>query len=147
MGGPRIPSLLHSPEHDTVHSSTHTLPGREVELATIRRLHPNVLLIGPDDSNERVLSQLLPCCRAPVYEWNPESEIPTIGGGAVVLRHIESLSPHQQRKLHEWFRQERRGIQIVSLANPRLFELVSTDAFQKALFYRLNVVMLMTSGR
>ena len=147
MGGPRLPSLLHSHEHDTVRHSTQTLPGSGIELATIRRLHPNVLLIGADDSNERVLSKLLPCCRTPVHEWNPECEIPAVGSGAVVLRRIESLRPHQQRMLHEWVRRERRGIQVVSLASPRLFELVSTEAFHKALFYRLNVIMLMTSGR
>jgi hypothetical protein len=147
MGEPRIPSLLHSHEHDTVHNSTQTLPGTEIELATIRRLLSSVLLVGPDDSNERVLSKLLPCCRTPVHEWNPECELPTVGRGVVVLRRIESLRPDQQRMLHEWFRRERRGVQIVSLASPRLFELVSTDAFHKALFYRLNVIMLMTSGR
>jgi transcriptional regulator with PAS, ATPase and Fis domain len=32
----------------------------------------------------------------------------------------------------------------VSLASPRLFALVSADAFDKALFYRLNVIMVTT---
>jgi transcriptional regulator of aromatic amino acid metabolism len=67
-----------------------------------------------------------------------------VGWGTVVLRRIESMSQQEQRVLHGWFKPERGGVQVVSLASPRLFELVSTGAFQKALFYRLNVIMLMT---
>ena len=144
MDGSRIQSL-HFCEHGVVHKPAHTRPGIEFELATICRSHPNVLLVGPDDSNNRVLTKLLPCCPTPVYDGKPES-MPAVGRGAVVLRHIESLRPHEQRILHEWFRRAGGRIQVVSLASPGLFELVSTAAFHKGLFYRLNVIMLMTSG-
>jgi Sigma-54 interaction domain len=144
MGGPHIPSLH---PHDHVHTPVHQPLGNEVELSAIRRSHPNVLLIGHKDSNERALSDLLSSCRTPVYERNPEFEMPIVGGGTFVLRGIELLSLPRQRILHEWFTRACGRIQVVSLASPQLFQLVSTGAFHEGLFYRLNVVMLMTTGR
>jgi Sigma-54 interaction domain len=144
MGGPHIPSLH---PHDHVHKPAHAPLGNEVELSAIRRSHPNVLLIGRTDSNERALSELLSSCRAPVYERNPEFEMPIVGGGTFVLRGIELLSLQRQRILHDWFTRACGRIQVVSLASPQLFQLVSAGAFHEGLFYRLNVVMLMTTGR
>ena len=145
MGGSRMPSL-HPHDRGTVHQPAHALLGSEVELSVIRRSHPNVLLIGLKDSNERALSALLPSCRTPVYERNPEFEMPNVGEGTCVMRRIEMLSPQRQRSLHEWFDRAGGRIQVVSLASPRLFQLVSAGAFHEALFYRLNIVMLMTTG-
>lgn len=146
MCGPRIPSL-HPHDHRAVHKAADAPHGSEIELSMIRRSHPNVLLVGPKPSNERALSEMLPCCRTPVYEHDPAFEMPIVRGGTFVLRHIELLSPHGQRILHEWLHRECGRIQVVSLASPRLFQEVSSGAFHDALFYRLNVVMLMTGGR
>ena len=71
--------------------------------------------------------------------------MPIAAEGTVVLRYIELLSLNRQRILHDWLNCECGRIQIVSLASPRLFQLVATGAFGEALFYRLNVVMLMTT--
>ena len=141
----RIPSLdLHAP--DTSHKAAGAPRGSEIELSMIRRSHPNVLLIGPNDSNERALRELLPSCRPPIDERNPEFEMPIGRGGTFVLRCVESLSLDKQLILHEWFTREGGRIQVVSLATPRLFQLVTTGAFHEGLFYRLNVIMLMTAG-
>ena len=144
MCGPRFPSL-HPYDSAIAHTAAHPPPGRESELSTIRRLHPNVLLIGDRDSNERALSELLPSCRTPVRERNPEFEMAPGLEGTYVLRRIELLTRHRQRTLHEWFNRICGRIQVVSLASPRLLQLVSTGAFHEALFYRLNIVMLMTT--
>ena len=144
MGGPHIP-FLHP--HDHVQTPVHPPLGNEVELSAIRRSHPNVLLIGRQDSNERALSELLSSCRTPVYERNPEFDMPIVGGGTIVLRDIELLSLQRQRTLYEWFTRAHGRMQVVSLASPQLFKLLSAGAFHEGLFYRLNVVMLMTTGR
>jgi hypothetical protein len=137
-------SYLH--EHSAAHRPAHPPLASEIELSIIRRSHLNVLLVGPRDSNERALSELLPACRTPVCEPNPEFDMPIAAEGTFVLRRIEWLSLHRQRVLHDWLSRECGRIQVVSLASPRLFQLVSTGAFHEALFYRLNVVMLTTTG-
>ena len=143
MCGSRIPSL-HAHDTAAVHQPAEAPLRSEIDLPAIRRSHLNVLLIGPNDSNERALSALLPSCRTPVYDCDREFEIPDLEGGTCVLRRLELLSLSKQRVLHDWFSRASGRIQIVSLASPRLFELVSADRFDKALFYRLNVIMMTT---
>lgn len=145
MCGPRSPAL-HPHEDGAGHKPAHA-PFGGLELSAIRQSHPNVLLIGDKDSNERALSELLPSCRTPVRERNPEFDMPPGREGTYVLRRIESLTVDRQRTLYEWFNRVCGHIQVVSLASPRLFQLVSTGAFHEALFYRLNIVMLMTTDR
>lgn len=142
MCGSRIPSL-HAHNTAAVHHPEEPL-GSEVDLPVIGRWHPNVLLIGPSDSNERALKALLPWCRTPVYDCDREFAMPVGEGGTCVLRRIESLNLSEQRILHDWFSRACGRSQIVSLASPRLFGLVSAGRFDKALFYRLNVIMMTT---
>jgi hypothetical protein len=115
-----------------------------MELSVMRRLRPNVLLIGSQQSNERALSELLPVCRTPVYEPNPEFELPIVEGGTFVLRRVELLRPHRQRALHQWFTREPGRIQVITLASAQLFQRVLAGAFLEDLFYRLNAMTLQT---
>ena len=124
--------------------ATAALPGSDLELSVMRRLHPNVLLIGSQQSNERALSELLPVCRTPVYQPNPEFDMPIVEGGTFVLRRVELLRPHRQRALHEWITREPGRIQVISLASAQLFQRVSVGAFLEDLFYRLNTMTLQT---
>ena len=124
--------------------ATAALPRSDIELSVMRRLHPNVLLIGSQQSNERALSELLPVCRTPVYQPNPEFELPIVEGGTIVLRRVEVLRPHRQRALHEWFSRELGRIQVITLASAQLFQRVSAGAFLEDLFYRLNTMTLQT---
>jgi len=120
------------------------LIGSEMELSVMRRLRPNVLLIGSQQSNERALSELLPVCRTPVYQPNPEFELPIVEGGTFVLRRVELLRPHRQRALHQWFTREPGRIQVITLASAQLFQRVLAGAFLEDLFYRLNAMTLQT---
>ena len=145
MCGPRTPFPTFG-EQTPVESGpgTAALPGSDIELSVMRRLQPNVLLIGSQQSNERALSELLPVCRTPVYQPNPAFELPIVEGGTLVLRRVEWLRPHRQRALHEWFTREPRRVQVITLASAQLFQRVSAGAFLEDLFYRLNTMTLQT---
>jgi len=145
MCGPRTPFPTFG-EQTPVDSrpATAALSGSDIELSVMRRLHPNVLLIGSQESNERALSELLPLCRTPVYQPNPEFEMPIVEGGTLVLRRVELLRPHRQRALHEWFTREPGRIQVITLASTQLLQRLSAGAFLEDLFYRLNTMTLQT---
>lgn len=145
MRGPRIPFLTFG-EQTPVDSrpAIAALLGSESELSVMRRLHPNVLLVGSQESNERALSELLPVCRTPVYQPNPAFDMPVVEGGTFVLRRVEWLRPHRQRALHEWFTREPGRIQVITPASAQLFQRVSAGAFLEDLFYRLNTMTLLT---
>ena len=145
MGGPRIPFLNFGEQHPVeTGPATAALHGREIELLVMRRLHPNVLLIGSQESNAHALSQLLPACRTPVCQPNPEFDMPIVEGGTFVLWRVELLKPHRQRALHEWFTREAGRIQVITPASAQLFQRVSTGSFLEDLFYRLNTMTLLT---
>ena len=129
-----------------MHQSTiaTSLFGSGIQRSAIRLSHPNVLLVGSADANERALLELLPLCLTPMHEGVDQIDSAAAGGGTVVVRQLEQLDTARQIALCEWLGRRGRDLQIVSLASTYVFQLVLAGLFLDTLFYRLNVVTLHT---
>jgi hypothetical protein len=115
-----------------------------IDLSLIARWRPNVLLLGRSDANDAALHQLAVLCREPVRAVNPAEPIAWPDSGTVVLRQLTDLGVEAQQALHHWLTERSACVQVVSTADPSIYEAVATGQFLPELFYRLNVITVET---
>ena len=107
-------------------------------------MQPNLLLIGPASTIDRLLL-LLHECRQPVYEL-PRGRLADLPAhGTLVIRDVIGLDVEQQRLLLDWLTRHWDALQIVTVTTEPLFPLVSRGMLLDELYYRLNVVTLAVS--
>jgi len=116
------------------------------DLLSVRRWHPNILLIGPPTAAADLLPLLLSRCRLPVYEIGGGHLTVMPDAGTVVLRDLAELDTGAQTELFQWLEAQDGRVQVVSVAPAPLFPLVADGEFSEALFYRLNVVTMHTAA-
>ena len=106
--------------------------------------HHCVLLEGPEEVTESVLSLLKPHLRTPVvWTCSPSlREFPAAPSGALVLRDVAALGQQEQTRLFRWLDDPRGPKQVVSTTAHPLFTSVARGHFDEALYYRLNVIRL-----
>ncbi len=103
-----------------------------------------MLLEGPEEVTETVLSLLKPHLRTPVVWTCSQSlpELPATSSGALVLRDVASLRQQEQTRLFRWLNDRHGHKQVVSTTAHPLFASVAGGHFDEALYYRLNVIRL-----
>jgi len=106
--------------------------------------HHSMLLEGPEEATETVLSLLKPHLRTPVVWTCSQSlrEFPAAASGAVVLRDVAALCRPGQTRLFKWLDDPHGPKQVVSTSAHPLFPSVARGHFDEALYYRLNVIRL-----
>ena len=60
----------------------------------------------------------------------------------MLLWDAAHLTPQQQAELHDWLARCRPAGQVVAVTAARLYDLVETGRFDRALFYRLNIATM-----
>jgi hypothetical protein len=113
----------------------------EARLAISARV--NLLLIGPEQSVGQLLDTLHPELIVPVVNWRLGTPLtlPAAGlVGTLILRDLQRMSAHEQRRLLDWLPAAVRHVQVVSTVPAPLLPLLQTGAFLDALYYRLNTV-------
>ena len=113
-------------------------------LAVLRRIHPNVLIIGSGVEAERALEHIRPALQTPLTSWSPTDtpHLPAPVFRTLIVRDVDGLTATQQASLALLLRRSSGEIQIVSIARLPLFPLVTQGLFLDELYYRLNVVVL-----
>jgi len=106
--------------------------------------HHCMLLEGPEEVTETVLSLLKPHLRTPVVWTCSQSlrELPAASSGALVLRDVAALGRQEQTQLFRWLDDPHGPKQVVSTTADPLFPWVARGHFDEALYYRLNVIRL-----
>lgn len=103
----------------------------------------NALLCGPLPVLKAALSALQPHLKAPVQKLlGSELSLSCISAGTLILEHVATCSPSQQQTLLKWLDTAARQVQVISVTEPRLFELVERGCFSDRLYYRLNTIHL-----
>ena len=107
------------------------------------RLRANIMVAGPQDALDAFLEAAQPELREPIRSANA-SLPPTLDGvRTLILTDVHRLDGTDQRRLRDWFDQNRNAdLQVVSLTTTPLYSLVSADAFDTDLYYRLNTIFL-----
>ena len=103
----------------------------------------NVMFEGPAQATKGVLRLLEPHLRAPAI-WKAARtplEIPMDECGALVLQDVSSLDRREQAALLRWLGDGRT--QVVSTTEHSLLPLIARGVFDEALYYRLNLTLIM----
>jgi hypothetical protein len=113
-------------------------------LAVLRRLHPNILIVGSAVEAERALEQIRPTLLTPMASWGATGtqHLPAPVFRTLIVRDVDGLDAAQQANLALLLRRSAGELQIVSIARQPLFPLVTQGLFLDELYYRLNVVVL-----
>ena len=102
----------------------------------------NVMFEGPEHATEALLLALEPYLRAPAL-WKrapTQLQLPSAGGGALVVRNVGALGRQEQAALLRWLDVERK--QVISTTAHPLFPMIAQGLFDEALYYRLNVMLV-----
>jgi hypothetical protein len=116
------------------------------DLNILKTAGANVLMVGPDETVEQLLAELLPHLESPVVCGTRDIDALTSSTdtmGTVVIRDVDGLSASQQQRLSCWLEHAPAApVRIVSTTSVPLFELVEAGLFPDVLYYRLNTVLL-----
>lgn len=109
----------------------------------ILRTRANVLVIGPKEALAAFLQSARSEMRDPVRTSGPTLAPFLDGVRTLILTDVDALASTDQRRLRRWFDDRRTAdVQIISLTSEPLYSLVSANAFDAQLYYRLNTVVL-----
>jgi sigma54-dependent transcription regulator len=106
-------------------------------------LRANVMITGPKDALDAFLEAARPELREPIK--SADGTLPPLLDGmrTLILTDVDRLDAAEQRRLRHWFEERRNAdVQVISLTSIPLFSLVSENAFDTELYYRLNTIFL-----
>ena len=105
-------------------------------------LRANVMIAGPKSALDAFLEAARPELREPVKSAG--GALPRADGvGGRGPADVDRLDGAEQRRLRRWFEDRRNAdVQLISLTSMPLFSLVSENAFDTELYYRLNTIFL-----
>ena len=116
-----------------------------VELvAMLRRVHPNVLVVGRAATTDRALALMYPYLQTPIVSWAPREapDLPATFFRTLVIRDVDALDATQRGRLGARIGGTAGEIHIISTTVAPLFPLVERGAFLDRLYYQLNTVCL-----
>jgi hypothetical protein len=112
------------------------------DLGLVRGTSTNLLIVDNDEVVEELIAALWPSLATPIVVRRRGERLrlsPLVA--TIVVYDVDTLTRHEQRALCDWIAGNGRT-QIVSTASKSLLPMLRTGAFDEALYYRLNVVML-----
>jgi len=119
------------------------------DLDLVRGTSTNLLVLGDDDVLEGVLASLWPSLAPTIVVRKRDESLrlpPTsLPVATMVIFDVDTLTDHEQRALYQWICENGRT-QVVSTASKCLMPMLGSGAFNDALYYRLNVVLLDLGG-
>jgi len=107
------------------------------------RTRANVLVTGPKDALAAFLKMARSEMREPIRS-SDAAPLPFLEGArTLILSDVDALDRADQERLRRWFdEREDADVQVVSLTTVPLFPLVTENAFDAQLYYRLNTIFL-----
>ncbi len=101
------------------------------------------MIAGPKRALDAFLEAATPELREPIKSANGTLPPLLDGMRTLILTDVDRLDGAEQRRLRRWFEDRRNtDVQVISLTSLPLFSLVSENAFDTELYYRLNTIFL-----
>jgi hypothetical protein len=115
-----------------------------VDWETIITARPNVLLQGERPNIDACLSAIQPYCWSPVVTLRSPvlGSLPDFFEGSVVLEDAAAYGLAEQQALLQWLDRGGYRVQLITVTERPLLDLVERGRFIERLFYRLNIVYL-----
>lgn len=103
----------------------------------------NVLLCGPPQAIEALITSLRPHLDSPIDEWSTDTpSAPAHSEGSVILKDVGRWSLTQQKALLRWLNDRNVAVRVISTTSAPLYPRVQTGQFLSALYYRLNMLVV-----
>ena len=114
-----------------------------------RAHRPNVLVQSPQMPVAAAAAELAGFCAHPLQVCRVPGalSLPEPSGGSLLIfliGDVARLTPVQQFNLWDWMNYRDRGMQVVSITSVPLLPLVKDGRFLERLFYRLNMICVIT---
>lgn len=113
-------------------------------ISILRRLRPNVLIVGEGETIEAALDSMRAHFADPIAYWAPWTSAawPREPFRTLIVTGVDEMSLEQQQQLMVFNDGASDDVQVISTAKGPLFEVVERKAFLERLYYQLNVVLL-----
>ena len=133
---------MNSPE--TVSFSEMTL----LRMLSSRNHRPNLMIVNRRASLESVLQELTTVCELPlrVCQFPGVLILPTDPRGTLVLGNVDRLTVAQQITLSDWLARKGKDVQVVSVTQAPMTDLIDEGRFLEGLYFRLNTVVILATS-
>jgi hypothetical protein len=103
----------------------------------------NTVVVAREDAVMGVWTALWPTLQKPIH-WVEASSLslPRRSAGTLILQDADALTPTAQQELFDWLERDARATRVLTTTSLPLFPLVEGGSFLAALYYRLNVLLL-----
>jgi len=110
----------------------------------LRRMRPNVLIVGEGEMIEAALDGMRPHLAEPIAYWTPWTTASWPGEGfrTLIVAGVDEMSLEQQHRLMLFNDGANGDVQVISTTKASLFDVVAKNAFLERLYYQLNVLLL-----
>jgi Sigma-54 interaction domain len=104
----------------------------------------NAVVVGQEDAALRVWTAVWPALQKPIH-WVEADHLvlPRHPAGTLILQGADLLTASAQQQLLAWLEGDARSTRVLTTTQSPLFPLVESGAFLAALYYRLNVLLLL----
>lgn len=104
----------------------------------------NAVVVGQEDAALRVWTAVWPSLEKPIH-WVDADHLllPRHPAGTLILQGADMLTASAQQQLFAWLNGEARSTRVLTTTPRDLFPLVESGAFLAALYYRLNMLLLL----
>ena len=103
----------------------------------------NTVVVADDDAAMSVWTAVWPSLLKPVYWIDADRlSLPRQSAGTLILQRAHALSGSDQQRMFDWLDRDARVTRILTTTPRALFPLVEDGTFLEALYYRLNMLLL-----
>jgi hypothetical protein len=119
------------------------LPIPAVDWQTLVATRANTVVVGQEDAALRVWTAVWPSLQKPIH-WVEADHLmlPRHPAGTLILQGADLLTVPSQEQLFAWLDGDARSTRVLTTTTRPLFPLVENGAFLAALYYRLNMLLL-----
>jgi hypothetical protein len=103
----------------------------------------NAVVVGSEDAALGVWTAVWPSLQKPIC-WSDAGELslPRNSAGTLILQGAHLLNASAQQQVFEWISLDARATRVLATTPLPLFPLVEGGTFLEALYYRLNMLLL-----
>ena len=139
---PQPPSAIPSPAPAVLSAPARlTIPTSDWDALVATRA--NTVVVGNEDAALGLLTAIWPTLQKPTC-WVDAGRLslPRQSAGTVILESAHALSRAAQQQVFEWLDRDARATRVLTTTPHSLFPLVEDGSFLEALYYRLNMLLL-----
>ena len=104
----------------------------------------NAVVVGQEDAALRVWTAVWPSLVKPIHWVDADHMLlPRHPPGTLILQGADMLTAPAQQQLIAWLDGDARSTRVLTTTPSPLFPLVESGAFLPALYYRLNMLLLL----